>query len=121
MNHHHGMQSSERFLDREDVHKGMDLLSDMSDYDGDGVENELSSGDITAVTLFQATLEMPGRVMPDSKQEKEAVKNGEVLFSNIGCNSCHVENLPLKSLEFLTQAHLIQKIIYHPKIQTDKS
>ena len=59
MNHHHGMQSSERFLDREDVHKGMDLLSDMSDYDGDGVENELSSGDITAVTLFQATLEMP--------------------------------------------------------------
>tara|TARA_B100000131_G_scaffold195505_1_gene188010 strand:+ start:5711 stop:7180 length:1470 start_codon:yes stop_codon:yes gene_type:complete len=100
MNHHHGMQSSERFLDREDVHKGMDLLSDMSDYDGDGVENELSSGDITAVTLFQATLEMPGRVMPGSKQEKEAVKNGEVLFSNIGCNSCHVENLPLKSLEF---------------------
>ena len=38
--------------------------------------------------------------MPESNQEKEAVKNGEVLFSNIGCNSCHVENLPLKSLEF---------------------
>ena len=59
MNHHHGMQSSERFLDKEDVHKAMDVLSDMNDYDGDGVENELSSGDITAVTLFQATLKIP--------------------------------------------------------------
>ena len=58
MNHHHGMQSSERFLDKEDVHKAMDVLSDMNDYDGDGVENELSSGDITAVTLFQATLKI---------------------------------------------------------------
>ena len=28
MNHHHGMQSSETFVDREDIHKAMDLLSD---------------------------------------------------------------------------------------------
>tara|TARA_A100001037_G_scaffold215564_1_gene193508 strand:- start:4829 stop:6295 length:1467 start_codon:yes stop_codon:yes gene_type:complete len=100
MNHHHGMQSSERFLDKEDVHKAMDVLSDMNDYDGDGVENELSSGDITAVTLFQATLKIPGRVFPFSKKEKNAVKNGENLFREVGCNSCHMEYLPLKSLDF---------------------
>ena len=100
MNHHHGMQSSERFLDKEDVHKAMDVLSDMNDYDGDGVENELSSGDITAVTLFQATLKIPVRILPESEEEKKAVKNGDALFKDIGCNSCHVESLPLKSLNF---------------------
>ena len=100
MNHHHGMQSSERFLDKEDVHKAMDVLSDMNDYDGDGVENELSSGDITAVTLFQATLNIPVRILPESEEEKKAAKNGEALFKDIGCNSCHVESLPLKSLNF---------------------
>ena len=39
MNHHHGMQSIERFGD--------------GDPDDDGVSGELSVGDITAVTIYQ--------------------------------------------------------------------
>ena len=47
MNHHHGIQSAERF--------GLDL-----DPDSDGIVNELTVGDITAITVFQATLPVPG-------------------------------------------------------------
>ena len=49
-NHHHGIQSSERF--------GIDI-----DKDGDGIVNELTRADITAVTAFQAAMAVPGRVI----------------------------------------------------------
>jgi hypothetical protein len=53
MNHHHGMQSEERF--------GLN-----TDPDGDGVVNELTVADLTAISLFQATL--PGSWTGDSAQ-----------------------------------------------------
>lgn len=51
MNHHHGMQSEERF--------GLN-----TDLDGDGIANELTAADITAISVFQATLSVPGQVIP---------------------------------------------------------
>lgn len=81
-NQHHGMQSSERF--------GAD-----TDPDGDGFTNELTRADITAVTLFQAAMAVPGRVIPNDGEIEKAVLNGEKVFHRIGCSSCHVPKLPL--------------------------
>jgi len=81
-NQHHGMQSTERF--------GVD-----TDPDGDGFTNELTRADITAVTLFQAAMAVPGRVIPNNPEIERAVWNGEKVFANIGCASCHVPALPL--------------------------
>jgi hypothetical protein len=81
-NHHHGIQSTERF--------GLD-----TDPDGDGVKNELSRDDVTAVSLFQATLQVPGRVIPSDPEIERAVLRGERLFDRIGCATCHVPQLPL--------------------------
>ena len=81
-NHHHGIQSEERF--------GLDV-----DADGDGFVNELTRADVTAVTLFQATLPVPGQVIPDDPGFDEAVRLGEKLFVASGCSSCHVPVLPL--------------------------
>lgn len=81
-NHHHGMQSAERFGD------GVDA-------DGDGFVNELTSADITAVTVFQATLPPPGQVIPRDRQIAIAIEEGEQLFDDIGCTSCHIPALPL--------------------------
>ncbi|MDP1558357.1 MAG: di-heme oxidoredictase family protein [Nitrosomonas sp.] len=81
-NHHHGIQSTERF--------GID-----TDPDGDGFANEITGADITAVTLFQAQLSVPGRVIPSDQQIQEAVSIGEKAFKDIGCASCHVPELPL--------------------------
>jgi hypothetical protein len=84
MNHHHGMQAEERF--------GLN-----TDPDGDGVTNELTVADITAVSLFQATLPVPGRVIPNDPAAEQAVLRGERLFDQIGCSGCHVDTLPLNN------------------------
>jgi di-heme oxidoreductase (putative peroxidase) len=81
-NHHHGIQSEERF--------GLDV-----DADGDGFANELTRADVTAVTVFQATLPVPGRVIANDPEVEKAVRLGERRFFEIGCAHCHIPRLPL--------------------------
>lgn len=87
MNHHHGMQSVERF--------GLD-----TDPDGDGVVNELSVGDITALTIFQAALNTPTQVLPTDPAARAAAVRGEEVFSTIGCAECHTPQFTLDSRDF---------------------
>ena len=81
-NQHLGIQSEERF--------GVDV-----DADGDGFVNELTRADMTAVTVFQATLPVPGRVINTDPYVEAAIVNGERRFKKIGCTDCHVPALPL--------------------------
>jgi cytochrome c peroxidase len=81
-NHHHGIQSTERF--------GVG-----TDPDGDGFVNEMTRADVTAVSLYQATLAVPGRVIPDDPEVERAVLTGEAGFRSIGCATCHIPSLPL--------------------------
>ncbi len=81
-NRHFGIQSSERF--------GVG-----TDPDGDGVTNELTRADVTAVTIFQATLPVPGRVIPRDPEVEQAMLAGETAFLNIGCGRCHVPALSI--------------------------
>ncbi len=93
-NHHHGMQAEERF----------DLNPNKwrnPDSDHDGVSRELTIGDITAATIFQAALATPGRVMSEDPRERLQVKQGEELFREVGCASCHVPELKLNSPYFV--------------------
>lgn len=86
-NQHHGIQSTERF--------GLNV-----DQDGDGFVNELTRADVTAVSLFQATLQVPGRVIPRNPEVEQAVLRGEAVFSQIGCASCHRPSLPLDKADW---------------------
>jgi hypothetical protein len=81
-NHHHGIQSEERF--------GANV-----DADGDGFANELTRADVTAVTIFQATLPVPGRVISRNDEVRDAVRRGERRFADAGCATCHIPSLPL--------------------------
>jgi len=87
MNHHHGMQSVERF-------------GSNTDPDGDGVVDELTVGDITAVTLFQAALPVPIMVVPRDAQRRSAIRRGQWVFEAIGCADCHVPTLKLNNSVF---------------------
>lgn len=49
-----------------------------------------ASWDVTAATLFQATLAVPGRVIPNDPEIEAAVLRGEQRFHGIGCTTCHV-------------------------------
>ncbi len=77
LNHHHGMQTTERF-------------GENADPDGDGKVNELTVGDVTALTVFQAALSIPGRLLPDDAFMRKAAERGERLFNQVGCAACHI-------------------------------
>src|SRR4030095_155545 len=81
-NHHHGIQCTERF--------GIG-----TDPDGDGFINEMTRADVTAVSVSQSTLSVPGRVIPQDRAIESAIKLGESRFSTIGCAKCHIPALPL--------------------------
>ncbi len=82
LNQHHGIQPTERF--------GV-----ATDPDGDGVTNEMTRADVTALSVYQAVLQVPGRVIPNDPEVEAAILNGEKIFTRIGCSSCHIPALPL--------------------------
>lgn len=82
LNQHFGMQPTERF--------GVG-----TDPDGDGIHNEVTRGDVTALTVFVATLPVPLRVVPNDPRAAQAVAEGEQAFTRIGCSRCHIPSLKL--------------------------
>ncbi|MDH3980645.1 MAG: hypothetical protein OEU91_09060, partial [Gammaproteobacteria bacterium] len=94
MNHHHGMQAEERF----DLNpaKGFD-----PDFDGDGMVRELTIGDITAISVFQAQLNVPKQILPKKKADRKVVEQGEQVFADVGCTSCHAPEMVLNTQTFV--------------------
>ena len=92
MNHHFGMQAEERF----------DLNPTKGpDFDNDGVAHELTIGDQTAVSLWQAQLSVPVQVRPQDRAKRAMVDAGERHFRDIGCAGCHVPEMRLSSRYFV--------------------
>ncbi|WP_159586109.1 di-heme oxidoredictase family protein [Chelativorans xinjiangense] len=91
LNHHHGMQASERFGPR---------WTGERDHDGDGVEDEVSEGDVSALVAWQAGLKPPVERTPDGPEWQAAARKGSAVFDALGCNECHRRALPLQSLSF---------------------
>lgn len=91
LNHHHGMQPTERFGAR---------WTGTADHDRDGMKDEFGAGDVTAMVVFQATLPAPGRKPDLPKAWAAAAARGEATFATLGCAECHRPALPLESLVF---------------------
>lgn len=86
LNRHHGIQSTEFLLFK-------DAANDPEawDEDSDGVVNELTEGELTAMTLFQICLPIPQEV----DQDNASIARGRALMDTIGCTACHVPSLTL--------------------------
>lgn len=93
-NHHHGLQAEERFDLNPD--KGFD-----PDYDEDGLEREMTIGDITATSLYQALLGTPKQVIPRNPFEAAIINKGSATFEDIGCADCHIPSMELDSPLFV--------------------
>jgi hypothetical protein len=91
LNQHHGMEADERFGPR---------WTGSRDFDGDGVGDEISDGDVSALVAFQAMLAPPVQKQPDDPNWKAAATRGQVVFTSLGCAECHRPSLPLGSLAF---------------------
>ena len=79
------------------------------DVDGDGVTRELSVGDITALTIYQAAQETPaefarlatlGYVRPPTPEQTAQIAAGRNAFAAIGCASCHTPEMTLVNTRF---------------------
>ena len=91
LNHHHGMQAEERFGAR---------WTGEADHDGDGVEREITDGDVSALVAWQATLPPPGVSAALGADWTAAAARGRERFDALGCVACHRPALPLDSLAF---------------------
>jgi cytochrome c peroxidase len=91
LNQHHGMEADERFGPR---------WTGSRDFDGDGADDEISEGDVSALVAFQAMLPPPTRKQPDDPAWKAAAARGSIVFTSLGCAECHRPSLPLRSLAF---------------------
>jgi len=97
-NHHHGMEAVERFGIGQKDSGGNTIMT--NDFDEDGVPDELTVGDITAATIFQVAMNIPGRVIPSDDARRAAAQRGESRFAEIGCTDCHKPALTLNSRFF---------------------
>jgi cytochrome c553 len=87
--------------------QGVEMIGH-ADGDHDGVINELSVGDITALTLYMAGLERPVTqrelaevgIIELSESESAEIARGETLFSATGCAACHTPEMKLDSATF---------------------
>ncbi len=91
MNTHHGMEAMERFGAR---------WTGTHDFSESGVPDAVTSGDVSALVAFQASLAPPilRDDLPDDWTQARA--KGEKEFAALGCSSCHMQTLPLKSMIF---------------------
>ncbi len=87
MLHHHGIENYER-------------VGSYKDGDGDGVVNEMTPGDATALVAFLVSLPAPIPKLPEDPELGATVELGRQKFESIGCALCHIPELPLESLTF---------------------
>lgn len=80
-----------------------------ADPDGDGVTRELSVGDITAMTIYNAAQEAPtelarvaelGFAAAPDEAARGRIERGRALFTQAGCVSCHVPEMRLANTVF---------------------
>ncbi|MDO6588762.1 hypothetical protein DS901_14810 [Loktanella sp. D2R18] len=87
--------------------QGVEMVGD-ADGDFDGVTNELSVGDLTALTIYMAALERPTSLieLADIGQvtlaadDRAAIMTGQEHFVTVGCNSCHTQEMVLNDPTF---------------------
>ena len=82
----------------------VELVGEGVDGDFDGVTDELTIGDQTALAIYIAAQPRPttkqelaalGLIPPLSAEEDAAIDRGRIRFRQIGCTSCHRSNLRL--------------------------
>ena len=82
----------------------VELVGDGVDGDGDGVRDELSIGDMTALAVYTAAQPRPtsklelaalGLIDPLPATTVQAIGRGRAVFASIGCDTCHRASLPL--------------------------
>lgn len=103
---HQGMQPEE-IVDDMDGDGAADPGVD-NDADGDGVVNEITPGELSALHIFSVTSDRPRA----KRNLNQTELDGRAVFSSAGCASCHVPTIITRS-RFLN--------LSYPEVETDPS
>lgn len=121
---HHGMQSDHLVETASSDRIGS---FPKPDPDGDGVEHEITEGQVTALTLFVAMQEVPQMKLPEGSEFMLWWSEGRERFEQLGCDRCHRTALPLKSTKYELSSRTggpsvtvdLAKEGAEPRLQTD--
>jgi hypothetical protein len=94
---HHGMESAHLVKSAAPARIGS---AGGQDPDGDGVTDEISEGQVTALSLFVAMQEIPQVTTPADQNAVMLLAQGRTQFAELGCATCHVPSLPLSATVF---------------------
>ncbi len=72
-----------------------------TDPDGDGVLEEITEGQVTALAVFLAMQEVPLSEPPADQDQIVRFGAGEARFTALGCASCHVPSLSLDDTRYM--------------------
>jgi cytochrome c peroxidase len=89
LNAHHGIQADERF--------GA-FMTGEPDFDGDGIPNEFSAGQVSALVAYQASLPAPLALKFENPNWQASADRGQKAFEQSACGACHISALPLTNL-----------------------
>lgn len=95
---HHGMQSTYLAKNAENDRVGP---FPRPDPDGDGKTDEITEGQVTALTLFLAMQEVPQITLPLNSDFVLLWSKGRAQFEELGCAVCHIPSMPLESTRFV--------------------
>jgi hypothetical protein len=100
---HLGIQSHVLALGHRDdpVPERLGSGPDWFDPDADGVDEELTEGTLTAVSVYLLLREAPTIVLPADPGLRDRWANGSRLFDALECGECHRRSLPLASPTWL--------------------
>jgi hypothetical protein len=92
-NFHFGMEPRE-------INPGFDTPGENHDSDNDGIPDELSLGDVSALTVYAMTVRPPFEVQSRDEAENRLVKRGRSIFEGnevftkaVSCARCHTRSL----------------------------
>jgi Di-haem oxidoreductase, putative peroxidase len=94
--------------------QAIEVVGSGVDGDFDGVVDELTVGDLTALEVYVSAQPRPvtkvelaelGLIDPVSEEEIEAIERGGTLFEGIGCQECHRPALLLDTPIFSAPSH----------------
>lgn len=103
LNVHHGMQSI--YLAQTGATSRVGDGPD-EDPDDDGVIDEVTEGQMTALSLYAAMQEVPVELPPEDSQLLVLYAQGRVDFETLGCASCHVPALTVEGSRFSLEGRL---------------
>ena len=102
-----GNKSTVRDFNRGAAHdelgmQAVEIIGEGVDGDGDRVVNEVSVGDITALSVYLASQPRPTTKMelaslnlidPLTDAETLRIRGGALVFNRVGCQTCHIQRL----------------------------